>query len=134
MLPKIVDPHIPLLPLYEPAHDKTYNQTCANSEDSEQPAYPPSLTRVFADRICPLELPDYAKQDEREHLLYWVDVQADLSHCWPITKTCLYKVDLLKPHFYIVKLGFKRVYIIFLISAQKHRLWVLVRTASPRRF
>ena len=40
----------------------------------------------------------------------------------------------LKPHFYTVKLGFTGVYIIFLISAQKHRLWVLVRTASPRRF
>ena len=40
----------------------------------------------------------------------------------------------LKPHFYIVKLGFTGVYIIFRISAQKHRLWVLVRTASPRRF
>ena len=35
----------------------------------------------------------------------------------------------LNPHFYIVKLGFTGVYIIFLISAQKHRLWVLVRTA-----
>ena len=32
-----------------------------------------------------------------------------------------------KPHFYIVKLGFTGVYIIFLISAQKHRLWVLVK-------
>ena len=30
----------------------------------------------------------------------------------------------LKPHFYIVKLGFTGVYNIFLISAQKHRLWV----------
>ena len=48
-----------------------------------------------------------------------------------ITKTCLYNFDPLKPHFYIVKLGFIGVYIIFLISAQKHRLWVLVRTASP---
>ena len=38
-----------------------------------------------------------------------------------------------KPHIYIVKLGFTGVYIIFLISAQKHRLWVLVRTASPCR-
>ena len=46
-----------------------------------------------------------------------------------ITKTCLYNFDPLKPHFYIVKLGFTGVYIIFLISAQKHRLWVLVRTA-----
>ena len=42
--------------------------------------------------------------------------------------------DPLKPHFYIVKMGFTRVYIIFLISAQKHGLWVLVRTASLRRF
>ena len=42
----------------------------------------------------------------------------------------LYNFDPLKPHFYIVKLGFTEVYIIFLISAQKHRLWVLVRTAS----
>ena len=32
-----------------------------------------------------------------------------------ITKTCLYKFDPLKPHFYIVKLGFTGVYIIFLI-------------------
>ena len=51
-----------------------------------------------------------------------------------IAKTCLYNFDPLKPHFYIVKLGFTGVYIIFLISAQKHRLLVLVRTASPRRF
>ena len=50
-----------------------------------------------------------------------------------ITKTCLYNLDPLKHHFYTVKLGFTGVYIIFLISAQKHRLWVLVRTASPRR-
>ena len=38
--------------------------------------------------------------------------------CTHITKTCLYNFDPLKPHFYIVKLGFTRVYIIFLISAQ----------------
>ena len=41
-----------------------------------------------------------------------------------IKKTCLYNFVTLKPHFYIVKLGFTRVYIIFLISAQKHRLWI----------
>ena len=51
-----------------------------------------------------------------------------------ITKTYLYNSDPIKPHFYIIKLGFTGVYIIFLISAQKHSLWVLVRTASPRRF
>ena len=36
-----------------------------------------------------------------------------------ITKTCLYNDDPLKPHFYIVKLGFTGVYIIFYISAHK---------------
>ena len=50
-----------------------------------------------------------------------------------ITKTYLYNIDPLERHFYIVKLGFTGVYIMFLIS-QKHRLWVLVRTASTRRF
>ena len=35
-----------------------------------------------------------------------------------ITKTRLYDFDPLKPHFYIVKLGFTGVYIIFLISVQ----------------
>ena len=35
-----------------------------------------------------------------------------------ITKTRLYNFDPLEPHFYIVKLGFTGVYIIFLISAQ----------------
>ena len=32
------------------------------------------------------------------------------------------------------KTGVTGVYLIFLISAQKHRLWVLVGTASPRWF
>ena len=31
-----------------------------------------------------------------------------------ITKTCLYNFDPLKPYFYIVKLGFTGIYIIFL--------------------
>ena len=34
--------------------------------------------------------------------------------CLFITKTYLYNIDPLKPHFYIVKLGFTGVYIIFL--------------------
>ena len=40
-----------------------------------------------------------------------------------ITKTYLYNSDPLKPHFYILKLGFTWVYIIVLISTQKHKLW-----------
>ena len=38
-----------------------------------------------------------------------------------ITKIRLYNFDPLKPQFYIVKLGFTGVYIIFLISAQKKK-------------
>ena len=53
-----------------------------------------------------------------------------------ITKTCLpvYNFDPFKPLFYIVKLGFTGVYIIILISAQKRRLWVLIRTSLARGF
>ena len=54
-------------------------------------------------------------------------------HVLTITKTYLYNYDPLKPHFYIVKLGFTGVYIIFLSFAKKHRLWVLVRTASTTK-
>ena len=39
-------------------------------------------------------------------------------HSFYITKTYLCNFDPLKPHFYIVKLGFTGVYIIFLISDQ----------------
>ena len=33
-------------------HYKTYSKACATSEDSDQPVYPCSLIRVFADRMC----------------------------------------------------------------------------------
>ena len=46
-----------------------------------------------------------------------------------IMKTGLYNFDPLTPYFYIVKMGFKEVDIIFLVFAQKHRLCVLIRTA-----
>ena len=63
---------------------------------------------------------------------------ADLCLClfaakiYVIRQTCLCDVDPLTPHFYIVKPGFTGVFI--LIFALKHRLWVLIRTASLRRF
>ena len=53
-----------------------------------------------------------------------------LLYCY-ITKTRLYNVDPLQAHFYIAKLGFTGVYINFLISAQKHRLWYSLE--PPRR-
>ena len=42
--------------------------------------------------------------------------------------------DPLKSHLYIVKLGFTVIYISLFGFARNHRLWVLVRTASLRRF
>ena len=39
---------------------------------------------------------------------------------------------LFKPHIYIAKLGNAGVDLFFLIFAPKHRLWVLVRTASNK--
>ena len=57
------------------------------------------------------------------------------NHCVPLIRiTCPCNIYPLTPHFYIVKLGFTGVYIFVLIFALKHRLWVLVRAASLRRF
>ena len=61
----------------EPAHDKTYGKACATSEDSDQPAHPRSLIRVFADRMCLLQPPGDPKKDRRELLLYLVDTQGN---------------------------------------------------------
>ena len=52
---------------------------------------------------------------------------------WSSRKHAYIILTPLKPQFYIVKLEFTGVYVIFLIL-QKNRLWVLFRTASPRRF
>ena len=80
---------------------------------------------------------------EFTYLLYTNLAQLDLSRpnlkrytCFVhhITKTRLYNFDPLKPHFYIVKLGFTGVYIVCLTFAQKPRLLLLVRTAMPRLF
>ena len=49
----------------------------------------------------------------------------------PITKPYPYNFDPLKPHFYIVKLGFTGVYIIFLISAQN--IGYVYSLEPPRR-
>ena len=76
-------------------------------EDSDQTAWMRSLIWIFAMRTCPkiciLTL----------GLKYFLPcILAD------ITKTCLYNFDPLKPHFYIVKLGFTVVYIIFLFFSK----------------
>ena len=66
----------------ESAHDKTYEKTCATSEDSDQPAHPRSLIRVFADRMYLLLPPGYIEKHERKPLPPSLDEQADLCLCW----------------------------------------------------
>ena len=63
------------------------------------------------------------------HIRYWLNKPINWVH-GNHHEIYLYNFGPLKPHFYPIKLGFTGIYIIFLISAQKHRLWVLVRTAS----
>ena len=48
--------------MYKRAHDTTYNKTWATIEDSDQPAHPRSLIRVYTDRNCLLQLPGYIQR------------------------------------------------------------------------
>ena len=64
-----------------------------------------------------------------------VYAQAGLNVHFTITKTCLYNVDPLKPHFYIVKLGFIGVYIIFPQSMFWAEVWnILHQRFLPENF
>ena len=80
--------------------------------------------------ICQLE---FASTNSSDTVKNWMNTFLIYTK-YLDTFTHPYNFDPLKPHFYKVKLGFTRVYIIFLISAQKHRLWVLIRTALVRQF
>ena len=60
-----------------------------------------------------LEPPRQGGSNEYPQSMFW---SRNKQH--NITKTYLYNFDPLKPHFYIVKLGFTGVYIIFFIAAQ----------------
>ena len=96
---------------------------------------PRSLIRVFVVRMKKKQQTLHLWQSNMRTvkiLMRLREAQADLNLHWThmsagtfsdvaaliITKTCPYNIDPLKPHFYIVKLGFTGVYIIFLISAQ----------------
>ena len=50
-----------------------------------------------------------------------------------ITKPYLYKYDPIKPHFYIVKLGFTGVYVVFSYFCSKYRLRVLSRNMKKNQ-
>ena len=50
--------------------------------NTNQPAHPHSLTKVFANRMCLLQPLGYPKRDKGEPLPNWLGVLADLSLCW----------------------------------------------------
>ena len=57
-------------------------------------------------------------QTRAEFCLWWNFNLGPRDPTLNITKTCLYNFDPLKPHFYVVKMEFTGVYIIFFISAE----------------
>ena len=64
--------------LNKPAHDKTYNQACMTSKDSDKPVHPPSMARVlFYPSLDSLEAVKVTTISEDS-----ADAQADLSLHW----------------------------------------------------
>ena len=112
--------------IHKPQRDKTYRLIGAPNDDSNQPAHPRSLIRAFVVRVKKCCIRNYSKCTQRRLIR--------LYECTGSSRKHAYNLDPLKPHVYIVKLGFTGVYISFLISAQKHRLWVLVRTNEYPQF
>ena len=93
--------------LYEPQCEKMYLLICLHNKDPAVHAH--SLTSL------------HCLYEETLHPCYpkCMNVRANLNLHWAyIMKTYLYNFDPIKPHFYIVTLGFTGVNIIFLIFAQ----------------
>ena len=67
---------------FEPPHDKTNKMACVPNEDSDQPGHPPSLIRVFADRMKKAWVLSCALSAHRRLWSDWADAQADLSLRW----------------------------------------------------
>ena len=67
---------------YEQA-DKTYNKTCATSEDADWPAHPQSDQSLHWLHV-PSTASRLSKGDKPDPLPYRMDVPADLSPCWSL--------------------------------------------------
>ena len=57
----------------EPAPKKIYRKACVTRKDTNQ------TLRIFLVCMCFLQPPNYPNRDKKEPLLYWMDVQADLT-------------------------------------------------------
>ena len=105
---------------FKPTHPQLITRT-AETQNAKTEKTP--LMVLFCDYWCEviqfhLFMPHHANKDLNTQIVQCIrHLFGGFTHP-VITKTCLYNVDPHKPHFYIVKLGFTGVYIIFLISAQ----------------
>ena len=72
----------------EPAHDKTYNKTCATSKRSDQPVHPPSMARVFIYHF--LDSPEAVEGtcDQQRLCSDCADAQSDQSLSWSHKSYC----------------------------------------------
>ena len=84
---------LPFLKVNEPQREKTYLLTYAPNEDSNQPAHPRSLIRVFVVRMNKLCILGYPK---RAQWRFWSDcanAQADLNLRKANMSDCTFLVD-----------------------------------------
>ena len=66
----------------EPKRQNTYLETCAPSEDSDQPAHSRSLIRIFTERILDRHRCSVSSCGQRRLRSDCADAQADLSLRW----------------------------------------------------
>ena len=76
--------------IIEPERDKTNKMTCASSKDSDQPAHPPSLIRVFAVCFMGSKWPNASVSGQWRLWSDWADAQADSSLPWAHMSFCLF--------------------------------------------
>ena len=78
--------------IFEPARDKTYNNTCVTSEDSDQPVHPPSMAKLL---IYPsfgsLSSVDGTRDQRTDQAAH---AQADLSIRWSHKSNCMFCLSL----------------------------------------
>ena len=89
MVPKVFKPlKFDCNDIFKPAYDKTYNEICVTSKDSDQPVHPPSMARVL---VHPSMDSPEAVEGTCDQWRLWsdcVDAQADLSLRWPYKSYC----------------------------------------------
>ena len=88
----------------EPAYDKTYNKTCATSNDSDQPVHPPSMTRVFVYPVLDSLEAVEGICDQRRLWSDCADAQDDQSLHWSHKSCCRFCRAMAKMIFFLLEI------------------------------